>query len=77
MLVGCLLLNPAPWFGMGCGDSLNFKTFGSDYYEQKFPGFDEDVYRILADSTKDENKVIDTRSPPLKISHEETTLKFD
>ena len=58
-------------------DSLNFKTYGSDYYEQKFPGFDDDVYRILADSTKDENKVIDTRSPPLKISHEETTLKFD
>ena len=36
-------------------DSLNFKTYGSDYYEEKFPGFDEYVYKILADSTKDES----------------------
>ena len=57
--------------------SLNFKTYGSDYCEERLPGFDEDVHKILADSTKDENKVIDTRFPPLKISHEETTLKFD
>ena len=57
--------------------SLNFKTYGSDYYEEKLPGFDEDVYRTLAGSTKDENKVIDTRTPPLKVSHEEAILKFD
>ena len=44
--------------------------------KEKFPGFDKDVYKILAGSTKDEIKVIDTRPPPLKNSHEETTLKF-
>ena len=58
-------------------DSLNFKIYGSDYYEEKFPGFDEDLYKTLANSTKDGNEVIDTRSPPLKLSHEDTTLKFD
>ena len=34
------------------GDALNFKTYGSDYYEEKFPGFNEDFYKILAESTK-------------------------
>ena len=58
-------------------DALNFKTYGADYYEEKFPGFDEDAYKILSDFTKDENKAIDTRPPPLKITHKESTLKFD
>ena len=58
-------------------DSFNFKPYDSGYYEEKYPCFDENVYKILAGSTKDENKVVDTRSPPLKFSHEETTLKFD
>ena len=58
-------------------DALYFKTYGADYYEEKFPGFDEHVYKILSGSTKDENKVIDIRPPPLKITHEESTLKFD
>ena len=57
--------------------ALNFKTYGSDYYEERFPGFDPSVYQILEESTKDESKVIDTRSPPSQITHEETTLKFD
>ena len=34
-------------------------------------------YQILEEPTEDENEVIDTRSPPLKIAHEEPTLKFD
>ena len=57
--------------------ALKFRTYGADYHEEKFPGFDEDAYKILSGSTKDENKVIDTRPPPLKITHEESTLKFD
>ena len=32
-------------------DALNFKTYGADYYEEKFPGFDEDAYKILSGST--------------------------
>ena len=27
--------------------ALNFKTYGADYYEEKFPGFDPSVYQIL------------------------------
>ena len=57
--------------------ALNFKTYGANYYEEKFPRFDSSVYQILEKYTKDENKVIDTRPPPLKITHEESTLKFD
>ena len=57
--------------------ALNFKTYGADNYEEKLPGFNEDLYKILAYSTKDENKVIDTRPPPLKINHEVSDLKFD
>ena len=55
----------------------NFKTYGSDNYEEKFPGFDPSIYQILEESTKDENKVIGTRPPPLQVTHEEATLKFD
>ena len=58
-------------------DALNFKTYGADYYEEKFPVFNEHVYKILSDSTKDENKVTDTRPPPIKITREESILKFD
>ena len=39
--------------------------------------YDEDFYKILSGCTKDESKVIDTRPPPLKITHVEPTLKFD
>ena len=42
-----------------------------------FPGFDEDIYKILSDITKDENKVIDTRPQLIKNTHEESTLMFD
>ena len=58
-------------------DAQNLKTYGADYYEEGVPGFDGDVYKMLSDSTKDGNKVIDTCTPPLKITHEESTLKFD
>ena len=58
-------------------NTVNYKMYGADYYEEKFPGFSEDVYEILAKSTEEENKVIDNRTPPLKIQHGEFELSFD
>ena len=29
-------------------DRYNFEAYGADYYAEKFPGFDETVYQILA-----------------------------
>ena len=28
-------------------DALNFKTYGADYYEEKFSGFDSSFYQIF------------------------------
>jgi hypothetical protein len=50
---------------------------GADYYEEKFPGFPDEVYEILAKSTEEENKLIDNRLPPLKVKHGEFTVNFD
>ena len=58
-------------------DAPNFKTYASDYYEENFRGCGPSVYQILVESTKDESKVINTRPRPLKITHEDSTLKFD
>ena len=58
-------------------NTVNYQVYGADYYEEKFPGFAPEVYDILAKSTEEENKVIDNRTPPLKIRHEEVTLSFD
>lgn len=58
-------------------NTVNYKVYGADYYEEKFPGFAPEVYDILAKSTEEENKFIDNRTPPLKIRHEEVTLSFD
>jgi len=58
-------------------NTVNYTVYGADYYEEKFPGFAPEVYEILAKSTEEENKVIDNRTPPLKIRHEEVTLSFD
>ena len=38
-------------------DTPNSKTYGADYHEEKFPGFDQLVYQVLKESTKDEKKV--------------------
>ena len=57
-------------------DTVNYKVYGADYYEEKFPGFSEEVYEILARSTEEENKFVDNRIPPMKIKHEEVTLSF-
>lgn len=57
-------------------NTVNYQAYGADYYEQRFPGFDERVYDILAQSTIEENRLIDETIPPLKISHEGVTLSF-
>ena len=51
----------------------NFEVYGVGYQEEPLPGFGPSVYKILEESTNEENKVIDTRPPTLKITHEETT----
>jgi len=58
-------------------NTVNYKVYGPDYYEEKFPGFSEEVYEILAKSTEEENKIIDNRIPPIKIKHGEFTVSFD
>ena len=58
-------------------NDFNFKVYDKDFYEEKYKGFDPKVYEILAESTKEENKVLDKRDPPLEIKHKEVTLKFD
>jgi len=58
-------------------DSVNYDVYGADYYQENFPGFPDEVYEILAKSTKEENKVIDNRIPPLKITEGEFIVKFD
>ena len=58
-------------------NSVNYEVYGADYYEEKFPGFSDEVYEILAKSTEEENKVVDNRIPPLKITEGEFIVKFD
>jgi len=57
-------------------NTVNYNVYGADYYQEKFPGFSDEVYEILAKSTEEENKFIDNRLPPMKIKHEEVTLSF-
>jgi len=58
-------------------NTVNYQVYGADYYEEKFPGFSEEVYEILAKSTEEENKIIDKRIPPIEIKHGEFTVSFD
>lgn len=57
-------------------NSVNYTTYGADYYEENFPGFAPEVYDILAKSTEEENKIVDNRVPPMKIKNEEVVLSF-
>ena len=57
-------------------DTVNYEAYGADYYSEKFPGFSDEVYDILAKSTKEENKIVDNRIPPLKITEGEVTVSF-
>jgi len=58
-------------------NSVNYEVYGADYYQERFPGFSDEVYEILAKSTEEENKVVDNRIPPLKITEGEFIVKFD
>ena len=58
-------------------NSVNYEIYGADYYEEKFPGFAPEIYELLAESTKEENKLIDNRIPPLKIPEGEFVVNFD
>ena len=58
-------------------DAHNLKIYGADYYEETFSGFDQSVNQILEEPKNEENKVIDIRPPPLKITHEEETFKVE
>ena len=58
-------------------NTVNYKIYDADYYQERFPGFSDEVYEILAKSTEEENKVIDNRIPPIEIKHGEFTVSFD
>jgi hypothetical protein len=58
-------------------NTVNYEVYGADYYQQKFPGFSDEVYDILAKSTEPENKVVDHRIPSLSCNYQEVTLSFD
>jgi hypothetical protein len=57
-------------------NTVNYQVYGADYYEEKFPGFSDEVYEILAKSTEEENKIVDKRIPPIEIKHGEFELSF-
>ena len=40
---------------------INYKPYCSKYYQEKYPGFPEQIYSMLEASTEPENKVIDNR----------------
>jgi len=58
-------------------NSVNYEVYGPDYYAERFPGFADEVYEILAKSSEEENKIVDNRIPPLKITEGEFIVKFD
>ena len=58
-------------------NSVNYEVYGPDYYQERFPGFADEVYEILAKSTEAESKIVDHRVPPLKITNGEFIVKFD
>lgn len=57
-------------------NTVNYEIYDAQYYSEKFPGFDEKIYDILADSTKEENKCLDERVSPLSVKHGEVTIQF-
>jgi alpha-L-fucosidase len=58
-------------------NTVNYKVYQADYYEERFPGFAPEVYTLLAKSTEEENKVVDRRIPPLSVKHEKVVLNFN
>jgi len=58
-------------------NTVNYKVYQADYYEEKYPGFAPEVYTLLAKSTEEDNKVVDKRIPPLSVKHEKSCLNFN
>ena len=58
-------------------NTVNYKVYQADYYEEKYPGFAPEVYTLLAKSTEEDNKVVDKRIPPLSVKHEKVVLNFN
>lgn len=57
---------------------LNFDVFDEDWYRDKYgEGFPDEWYALMANSTKEENKIQDYREHPLKIERKEVIIKFD
>jgi hypothetical protein len=56
-------------------DRLNFNVFDEDWYRDKYgEGFPDEYYKLMADSTKEENKIQDYRQHPLKIERKEIVV---
>ena len=51
--------------------SLQYEPYGEDWYREKYSGFDDEIYKILAESSKAENALIDNTLPPIDIKHGE------
>lgn len=58
-------------------EDFDYHIFNEDYYRQKFPGFNEDIYEILAQVSKE--KLIDLRKRKelFKIEKKEVTINFN
>lgn len=57
---------------------LNFGVYDEDYYRDKFgEGFPDEWYKIMAQSTIEDNKIQDYRMPALSIDQKPTTISFD
>lgn len=48
-------------------ERMCYDVYDEHYYREKFPGFDDKFYAIMAESSKKENKVQDFRPSPLRI----------
>jgi hypothetical protein len=57
-------------------NTVNYEVYGADWYSERFPGFDDKVYDILAKSTEKDSKILDHRIPSLKVDNREVTLSF-
>ena len=57
-------------------ERMNYNIVDADFYRDKMPGFCDEFYELLADSTNKENKVQDFRQPTLDINQREVILKF-
>ena len=56
---------------------LCYDIHDAEWYAEKFPGFIDSFYPLLAECAKEENKVQDFRPPPLRIDTNTTkTLTF-